>query len=108
LADIARQYGVTTRRLADLNRLPAGRLRGVPELIVPVSGRAMATVAAARAPERGGSASGEAREVVVRRGDTLWSIANRHGLRPEALARLNGMGLRDVLPAGARLKIATP
>jgi len=116
LTGIARQYGVTPRRLAEINRLPAGRLRGVPELIVPVSSRALTSPAVARAPERavtgvaaaGGPESREAREVVVRRGDTLWSIASRHGLRTDALARLNGMALGDVLPAGSRLKIATP
>lgn len=113
LADIARQYGVTTRRLTEVNRLPAGRLRGVPELIVPVSNRTLTTPAVARAPERTvtpAAVTGAAvsREVVVRRGDTLWSIANRHGLRPETLARLNGMALGDILPAGSRLKIASP
>jgi membrane-bound lytic murein transglycosylase D len=112
LAGIARQYGVTTRRLTEVNRLPGGRLRGVSELVVPVSNRPPAPTVVARAPDRSipaaGSGTAASREVLVQRGDTLWSIANRHGLRPETLARLNGMAPGDILPAGSRLKIAAP
>jgi LysM repeat protein len=112
LADIARLYRVTPRQLAEINRLPGGRLRGVSELVVPVVARAPG-----RGPGAGERAVAEAtreaprevpREVVVRRGDTLNSIAARHGLRPDTLARWNGIDLQDVLPTGARLRLASP
>lgn len=39
LAEIARFYRVTPRRLAEVNQLRGGRLRGVAELVVPISHR---------------------------------------------------------------------
>jgi membrane-bound lytic murein transglycosylase D len=115
LADIARLYRVTPRQLAEINRLPGGRLRGVSELVVPVVARAPGRGPGER-PVAEAAVSGPARdvprevprEVVVRRGDTLHSIAARHGLRPDHLARWNGMDLQDVLPTGARLRLASP
>ena len=104
LAEIARLYRVTPQRLSDLNHLPGGRLRGIRELVVPaVAGPGVvAVVTPAVAP-----AAGAAREVVVRRGDTLSAIAARHRVTPQALARLNGMDLDDPLAVGARLRLTT-
>lgn len=39
LAEIARMYRVPPQRLAEINQLSGGRLRGVTELLVPVSNR---------------------------------------------------------------------
>jgi membrane-bound lytic murein transglycosylase D len=104
LAEIARLYRVTPQRLSDLNHLPGGRLRGIRELVVPaVAGPGVvAVVTPAVAP-----AAGAAREVVVRRGDTLSAIAARHRVTPHALARLNGMDLDDPLAVGARLRLTS-
>jgi peptidoglycan lytic transglycosylase D len=102
LAEIARLYRVTVQRLADLNHLPGGRLRGIRELIVPAVTTAPIAVAEA-AP-----ASGAPREVVVRKGDTLSAIAARYRVTPQTLARLNGMDLDDPLAIGARLRLTSP
>ena len=101
LAEIARIHRVTPERLAELNHLPGGRLRGIRELVVPAppAGRAVA-VSTGTQPARGSS-----REVVVRKGDTLTAIAARHRVAPQALARLNGMDLDDPLAIGARLRL---
>jgi membrane-bound lytic murein transglycosylase D len=107
LAEIARLYRVTTQRLSDLNHLPGGRLRGIRELVVPaVAGPGVAGVVAVVTPAAA-PAAGAAREVVVRRGDTLSAIAARHRVTPQALARLNGMDLDDPLAVGARLRLTT-
>ncbi|MGH7320622.1 MAG: transglycosylase SLT domain-containing protein [Candidatus Rokuibacteriota bacterium] len=118
LADVARIYRVAAQRLAEVNQLRGGRLRGVTELVVPVSSRKVEsgkTAPAGPAALRDGgrpaptpNRAGEAREVVVRRGDTLWSLATRHGLSAQALARLNGRDLDGPLYVGDRLKIQTP
>jgi membrane-bound lytic murein transglycosylase D len=100
LAEIARLYRVTIQRLAELNHLPGGRLRGIRELVVPALSPARAVAAAEAGP-----AAGTPREVVVRRGDTLWAIAARHRVTPQALARLNGIELDDPLAIGARLRL---
>ena len=49
LAEIARLYRVTTQRLAELNHLPGGRLRGIRELVVPGPSAPAAATSAARA-----------------------------------------------------------
>ena len=103
LAEIARIHRVTPQRLAELNHLPGGRLRGIRELVVPASPvRAVAVTTGAR------PALGVPREVVVRKGDTLSAIAARHRVTPQTLARLNGMDLDDPLAVGARLRVAVP
>ena len=106
LAEIARLYRVTPQRLSrGLNHLPGGRLRGIRELVVPaVAGPGVvAVVTPAVAP-----AAGAAREVVVRRGDTLSAIAARHRRHARTtLARLNGMDLDDPLAVGARLRLTS-
>jgi membrane-bound lytic murein transglycosylase D len=103
LAEIARLYRVTTQRLAELNHLPGGRLRGIRELVVPaVSRPAMATTAVAP------PTPGAPREVVVRKGDTLSAIAARYRVTPQVLARLNGMDVDDPLAIGARLRLTSP
>jgi membrane-bound lytic murein transglycosylase D len=103
LAEIARLYRVTTQRLADLNHLPGGRLRGIRELVVPAVASASPVSTVAAAP-----AAGAPREVVVRKGDTLSTIAARYRVTPQALARLNGMDLDDPLAVGARLRLTSP
>jgi membrane-bound lytic murein transglycosylase D len=90
---------VTVQRLAELNHLPGGRLRGVRELVVPV-----ASAPAATAPVPPGAP----REVVVRKGDTLSAIAARYRVTPQALAQINGMDVDDPLAVGARLRLTAP
>lgn len=104
LAEIARLHRVTTQRLAELNHLPGGRLRGINELVVPV----VASASPVSAVVVAAPATGAPREVVVRRGDTLSAIAARHRVTPLALARLNGMDLDDPLAVGARLRLSPP
>jgi lipoprotein NlpD len=41
--------------------------------------------------------------LVVSRGDTLWSIARRHGVAVDALAELNGLDAAEPLLPGQRL-----
>jgi membrane-bound lytic murein transglycosylase D len=98
LTEIARLYRVTAQRLAELNHLPGGRLRGIRELVVPV----------VAPPVAAGPAPGGPREVIVRKGDTLSAIAARYRVTPQALAQLNGMDLDDPLVIGARLRLTAP
>jgi membrane-bound lytic murein transglycosylase D len=103
LTEIARLYRVTVQRLAELNHLPGGRLRGIRELVVPV-----ASAPAGSAVATASVAPGAPREVVVRKGDTLSAIAARYRVTPQALAQINGMDLDDPLAVGARLRLTAP
>jgi membrane-bound lytic murein transglycosylase D len=104
LADIARMYRVPPQRLIELNHLPNGRLRGVNELLVPVVERPASPAPAGPGarPAAGG------REITVRRGDTLTSIAARYHVKVQTLAKLNGLDLDDPLRAGSRLRLTGP
>jgi membrane-bound lytic murein transglycosylase D len=41
----------------------------------------------------------------VKRGDTLWGVARKHGVTVPALASANGLSSKSELTAGARLQI---
>jgi membrane-bound lytic murein transglycosylase D len=43
----------------------------------------------------------------VRAGESLWSIARRHGLNVNTLASINGMHAGDSLRAGQKIKLST-
>ncbi|MGA2343244.1 MAG: LysM peptidoglycan-binding domain-containing protein [Steroidobacteraceae bacterium] len=108
LASIARQYDISPAVLARINDLPAGRVSAGDTLKIPaVSVRLPDKVllAAERVdrpePER------RTRQIVyrVRAGETLNSIARRHGMPVSTLARLNNLGAGDPLIKGQRLVI---
>jgi membrane-bound lytic murein transglycosylase D len=96
LSTIASHYRTTIDRLRDLNAMSRGEVLKAGQVIrVPAPGRTAATPA---------SASG-ARTYLVRRGDTLSGIADKHHVTLTALRSANGMTSRSVLKAGARLVI---
>jgi membrane-bound lytic murein transglycosylase D len=91
---IARRYGITVRTLARMNGIsPHGILRPGERLRLY-----------ARAPV---AEHGHLRFEVVRRGDTLWRIARRHGMSVRRLAALNGLSHNEVLHPGERLRLYT-
>ena len=77
--------GVTLRLPADPTRAPAAR------------------ILASLTPEKPPQATG--RTYVVKRGDTLSSIARRHGVSTKALAAANGIKKPSLLHVGKRLRI---
>jgi membrane-bound lytic murein transglycosylase D len=103
LAAISRAYDVPVAVLAGLNRLSSrARLAAGRVLVIPLSSAARrAAEAIARRHV------GAARRVRVRAGDTLWSIARRHGVAMKELARWNGIAHpgRHRLHAGRLLTV---
>jgi membrane-bound lytic murein transglycosylase D len=96
LSSIASHYKTTVERVRALNALQAADVLKAGQTIrVPAPGRTAAT------PE---SASG-VRSYLVRRGDTLSGIAERHRVTLSALRAANGMTSTSVLRAGTRLVI---
>ena len=61
--------------------------------------------AATVAAQTSGPMVGEAREVIVANGDTLRSIASRHGVDPATIARDNAITVTSRLTAGQHLRI---
>jgi membrane-bound lytic murein transglycosylase D len=109
LAGIAKQYGTSPTVISKINDLKGGKVTVGESLKIPeISGQLPDKVllAASRVdrPDTGGRRQ---RQIVyrVRAGETLSSIARRHGIPVSTLARLNNMGAADALVKGQRLVI---
>jgi membrane-bound lytic murein transglycosylase D len=109
LAMIAKQYGTSVSVITKINDLKDGKVTAGESLKIPeISGELPDKVllAASRVdrPDQGGRRQ---RQIVyrVRAGETLASIARRHGMPVTTLARLNNLGAADALVKGQRLVI---
>jgi membrane-bound lytic murein transglycosylase D len=91
---IAHRYGTTVHALARMNGISPRKILWPGEKLRLY----------ARAPV---AQHGHLRFEVVRRGDTLWRIARRHGMSVRTLAALNGLSHDEVLHPGERLKLYT-
>lgn len=108
VTSIATRFGTTAQHLRELNSLgTADKLAVDSELRVPSSVKALpeqVRLAAARVDSR---LPGGVRAVhVVRSGDTLSAIANRHRISVATLARINGISTKATLRVGQRLRLS--
>jgi membrane-bound lytic murein transglycosylase D len=111
LTSIARRYGVELQTIREANNLRGTTIHPGDTLVIPQGAGATgaATLAEARPdlgsqlPERQPPA--KARTYTVKRGDTLWGVARKHGVTVPALASANGPTSQSHLAAGTRLKI---
>jgi len=91
---IAHRYGTTVHALARMNGISPHKILRPGEKLRLY----------ARAPV---AQHGHLRFEVVRRGDSLWRIARRHGMSVRKLAALNGLSHNEVLHPGERLRLYT-
>jgi membrane-bound lytic murein transglycosylase D len=107
---VARRFRSSAQELRELNNLPTGALLVGTALRVPSESNllpAKALRAAALVDGREHRSRRQRSRVVVRRGETLWAIAHKHGVDVNALALMNGMQPNTVLRTGQRLRLAT-
>lgn len=107
---IARHFGTQPEVIRELNDLPTGAVVVGSELRVPSDVRELPPQvlrAAALVDARESRSLRPRVRVVVRRGDSLWAIARRHGMNPRTLAMINGMQLGDPLRAGQHLRLTS-
>lgn len=95
---IAQHHGVTVNALMQANGLTSDQLQVGRVLKLPTSGAALPAVS--RAP-----VSGKIIDYVVTSGDSLWSIATRHGTTVAAIKAANGL-TSDSLQIGQRLRLS--
>lgn len=106
LTKIARRFGTTPQELAECNgfglraTLHPGQVLRIPGS--PSPERESSLKAAAPPSDRGSDRGVH----VVRRGDTVWSIARRYGVAPADLLRWNRRGAGSPLRPGDRLLLA--
>jgi membrane-bound lytic murein transglycosylase D len=127
---LASRYGTTADTLREVNQLPGNRVRPGNVVRVPLSARATGTsvlvadaseTVAQPAERTGGDVQGKERKaapalkvrepaavtqkLVVRPGETLYSLARRYGVTPQALASLNGLSAQTRVQAGQTLTV---
>jgi membrane-bound lytic murein transglycosylase D len=111
LASIAKQYGTSAAVIVKINDLKGGKVSAGESLKIPeISGQLPDKVllAASRVDRPQSDLGGRKQHQIVyrvRAGETLSSIARRHGMPVSTLARLNNMGAADTLVTGQRLVI---
>jgi membrane-bound lytic murein transglycosylase D len=96
LGKIARRHGVSERALAAHNGIKDMRLVKVGQELEIPGGAGSSQASSDGDPSPAGV-------YTVRRGDTLDSIARRHGTTPKSLAALNGLRSAHRIKAGQRL-----
>lgn len=107
---VSKKFGITPDELKRLNNLknnnlPVGRTLTITR--ANISPEFIALNQEMRLDRMGGasSASKVSKSYKVRRGDTLSSVARRHGVSTKNLARWNHMSTRSKLRAGQRLTL---
>jgi membrane-bound lytic murein transglycosylase D len=105
---VARQFHTSVNVIRELNDMPAGRIAVGDDLRVPSAVPELpAKVMLAAARVDGHGRPGRAHVQVVRRGDSLWTIARHNGINVNTLAVLNGMQPDDPLRAGQRIRLSS-
>jgi membrane-bound lytic murein transglycosylase D len=110
LATVALKFHTSVNVLRELNDMPAGAIAVGDDLRVPGAMTdlpAKVMLAAARVDGHGRGRVPRAHVQVVRRGDSLWTIARRNGVNVNTLALMNGLQPGDALRAGQRIKLST-
>ena len=107
VASIAKRFGTTAEHLSKLNELgTANTVQTGAELRVPSSVQQLppqVLQAAARVDARSRRSQSVRAVHVVRKGDSLWSIAQRHNMDVVTLASMNRIDPTDTLRTGQRL-----
>jgi membrane-bound lytic murein transglycosylase D len=99
LLALAIHYGISVDQITAMNPgVQARNLRIGSTLMIPAIREAPSM------PPATGNNLNFSGTYQVKRGDSLWSIAQAHGVTPEALAEANGMALNDILREGRVLK----
>ena len=104
LGAIARRYGTSVRALRDTNGLSSDRIIAGSHLMIPV---ALGIRDASRSTASDRTAvDGTSKTIhLVRSGDSLWRIADRHGVDVRQLAAWNDLPIETVLHPGQKLRL---
>lgn len=110
LFKVAKRFGTTPAELKRLNKLKSNQLKNGSTLVVSQTRSGSAEYARVQAELFGKSLNAASSKKVVsrykvRRGDTLSSVARKHGLSAKQLAKLNGLRVKSHLKQGQVLTV---
>lgn len=104
---VARRFHTTVNVIRQLNDMPSGRFTVGQELLIPSHVNLPAKVLlAAQRIDQPGRMPRRWHVQVVRSGETLRSIARRHGMNVYTLASINGMRPNEDLRAGQKIRLS--
>ncbi len=118
LSTIAHRYGVSIRELKRFNKIRGSLIRAGHSLVIPVpqdrryyrrylssqqrKRRSVRRTPVTHVPGR------EKKVYLVKKGDTLWEVAQLFGVTVTQLRRWNGLGYSRIIKPGQRLNIWLP
>jgi membrane-bound lytic murein transglycosylase D len=106
LGGIADKYGVSVAAIKTANKIRGTLIRPGQDLLITAAPTGMAPASSSRTasldPPMPRNTSDKH---IVRRGDTLWSIARSHGVTMESIVSSNGLATDDTLAVGQVLSI---
>ena len=108
LSTIARRYKTTVSHLKKVNRLKKNTIRAGRNLMIPGPGAADSSYtysASQRLQNAQSRGSGHKHIHTVRKGDTLWALANRYNSSVRKIAKWNNFASREPLKLGQKLVI---
>ncbi len=105
LGGIADKYGVSVAALQSSNKLRGTIIHPGQDLLVTAAPRGMDTRVAFNEEPHPGPRRSTSGKHVVRRGDTLWSIARANSISMDSLATTNGLQRNSTLAVGQVLSI---
>ncbi|AZQ10682.1 lytic transglycosylase [Shewanella khirikhana] len=97
LSVIARRFGTTPQVLKQVNHMKSNNLIAGKELVVPASA-VTENLAIAGTPQK-------AQTYKVKNGDSLWKIANAHGITVDDLTNWNNLSSKAVIKKGQLLTV---
>ncbi len=105
LGGIADKYGVSVAAIKTANKIRGTLIRPGQDLLITAAptGMGMRAAAATASIERAPRNTSD--KHIVRRGDTLWSIARSHGVSMDSIASSNSLAKDDTLAVGQVLSI---
>lgn len=103
---VAQRFHTTVSVVRELNDLPKGRLTVGADIRVPESVPELPEKVVLAAARADGHGRFRPHVLVVRRGDSLWTIARRNGMSVTRLAMINGLHPGDPLRAGQRIRVS--
>lgn len=101
LWSISRKFGTTVNTLKRSNGLRSSRLRVGQKLYIPNN----SATATKQAVKEAGKVKTQLVKYKVRRGDNLWTIARKFGVKVSDLRRWNSLNSRGTIYAGQRIKV---
>jgi membrane-bound lytic murein transglycosylase D len=106
LGGIADKYGVSIAAIKTANKIRGTLIRPGQDLLITAAPTGMGKqVTASTASIERRAPRNASDKHVVRRGDTLWSIARSHGVSMESIVSSNGLATGDTLAVGQVLSI---